>query len=316
MKTLRGLLAFGCTLVVLGAAVGQLPLFSAAERLPAALAGLPPRAVPLLEMFTSSLGTPRPLGRLGGLHLDRLVADERSRRLAGQLAARTGLDQAVAWAFLAATSRGVTDEKGAFWPDLAGRAEATGGGESRAAVALRLLGKMRRQTGSLSAALLAWQVGEERAAHLGRRLAGDGWPEVLRRRLPEPVKLDAGRWLCTVGTLSRVYRAGWPTGRPSQTVSASGLVLAGGKGDRVVAPLAGRVSRDGRCLVVDHGCGLRSRLCGVTGSQSAPERPVAAGAVLGRAGGKATWSLWLGARRVSPGLLFKPAPAVPSSPPR
>lgn len=312
MKAKRGLLAFVCTLVVLGAAVGQLPLFSAAERLPVALAGLPPRAVPLLEMFTAATSTPRPLGRLGGLHLDRLVSDERSRRLAGQLAARAGTDPAVVWAFLAAASRGLTDEKGAFWPALDSRAEVNGDGASRAAVALRLLLQLRRRTGSMPAAVLSWQMGAERAARLGTaQPAGDEWFEEIRRRLPEPLKLAAGRWLCSVETLTRVYGARWPTGRRAKTRAADGLLLPAGPGARVVAPLAGRVTAAGHCLVVDHGCGLRSRLCGVESIWRHPAKMVAAGQQLGRARGAVHWSLWLGARRVSPELLLGSTRAVP-----
>jgi hypothetical protein len=110
--------------------------------------------------------------------------------------------------------------------------------------------------------------------------------DALRRRLPAFDFNSARRYLCSVWGLSLALDARWPVRDPQAGPRDGGVTLNVHAGGDVASPMAGRVEwigrngRRGLCVEIDHGCELRSTLCGLsnalvrTGERVRPGTPV------------------------------------------
>jgi len=318
----RGLLAFACTLIAVGAAALQLPLVSGLEEIGRLFAGAKPDNPSLLERAFTPLTAPDLLTGPGGLPelgLFQLRKEQRADPELARLAAAHGLEPALLKAFLAQVSQGVLDEQGLYQARLAeGEAEVEDSGPARTRAAAELLGRYRRETGSTAGALIAWEAGLPRARRVSEADPRADLADVLktlRRRVLAPLRDDAERRLCTVWDLSQGLSSRWPVAsREAGERVGLGVRLAAAPGEPLAAPMAGRVGwvghdgTRGACVELVHGCVLRTELCGLGEIGARRGAAVQAGQAVGRAGGtRPVLHLWLGLRPMDATLLLPPA---------
>ncbi|RME29014.1 MAG: hypothetical protein D6806_01940 [Deltaproteobacteria bacterium] len=298
MRRKRGLAAFCATVVLVAAAMADVPLVDLADYLSAAARGMSAHEE-VLEQLWPEAAEQKAASADGqyGLSLGRLMGDGRTFEHSDTVAREVGLPRDLAWAVLAAHSRGVIDARGWFRPAVDADGGPEGSGERCRKVARRVRALLEKLHDSKMAAL-ALEIGAERAARAGAPgpLGEAGWLSVA-----QPVRLRARRWFCLVETLRKLYRARSVLQAAGKSKKGrDGVILAGSGGRKVYMPLEGRVAgKRGGCLHLEHGCGLWSILCGVRPAKL-PHGIVQAGDVVGVSAGRAGWRLFLGPQPVSP----------------
>jgi murein DD-endopeptidase MepM/ murein hydrolase activator NlpD len=326
----HGLLAFCCTVVAVACALLQLPLVNGLGDAARLISGSArQRSTPLSIALTPPTAA-QPATGPGGeklLTLFDLQREQRADPLLRQLATRHGLDFALLKAHLAQASAGVLGDGGHYWARLPAGAEPVADeGPARSRAAARLLARYRQRTGSTATALVAWAVGPLRAARVARlRPAAGSELEsslvALRRHLLAPQRQRARSWLCTVTGLAACLRARWPvTDRDLSVREGKGVRLAAAPGEKVRAPMAGRVGfagadgARGRCVELRHACGLLTEICDLHTTAVAAGRWVARGAPLGSAGRRRPrLNLVLGVRALDAAQLMPAEAPYPGS---
>lgn len=93
---------------------------------------------------------------------------------------------------------------------------------------------------------------------------------------------------------------------------AAGITYACGNGTQIISPAGGTIvykgalSLTGGTLVIDHGCGVKSYLFGLSELPQAPENSsIIAGEVLGTADGPLIWEVRIGNKSIDPSALLK-----------
>jgi murein DD-endopeptidase MepM/ murein hydrolase activator NlpD len=319
----RGLLAFVCTLVAVGAVALHLPLLAGLEELGRLFAGANAGELTLLERAFTPPTSPELMTGPGGLPdlgLFQLRKERRADPELRRLAEAHGLDFALLKAFLAQVSQGVLDEQGNYQARLAeGEAEVEDSGPARTQAAAALLGRYRQQTGSEVGALIAWEAGVERASRVVQKRKREGLEDTLktlRRRLIAPLRDDAEARLCTVWGLAQGLGARWPVAaREAGERAGLGVRLGASPGEALAAPMSGRVGWTGtdgprgKCVELLHGCSMRTELCGLVEIGVHRGDQVQAGQAVGQAGReRPVLHLWLGLRAMDASLLLVPEP--------
>ncbi len=332
MNRQNGLLAFGCTLVVVVAVLFQIPVVSGIGDVGKLVAG--PSATtepthPLALALTPPTAAQIPAGPGGvePLTLFQLQREQRVDPLLRELAAAQRLPFAVLKAHLAQASQGVLGEDGSYWARLAeGEDEVTDEGAARTRAAAALLGTYRQQTGSVEGALMAWQIGPYRASRVSADAGGhlELALDNLRTHLLAPQREAAERWLCTVLGLAATLKARWPVRDGDVTVREGfGVRLAASPGEAIASPMAGTVGytgvdgNRGQCVEVIHACSLRTEVCKVAKPLVAPGKRVQAGTPIARAAKiRPRFNLWLGATPLDAAQLMPPEEAFPGTAPK
>jgi len=319
----RGLLAFVCTLLAVGAVALHLPLLSGLEEIGRLFAGSRPGELTPLERAFTPPSSPELLTGPGGLPelgLFQLRKERRADPELRKLAEAQGLDFALLKAFLAQVSQGVIDEQGLYQARLAeGEAEVEDSGPARTRAAAELLGAYRRQTGSDIGALIAWEAGAERASRVVAASKREGLEDTLktlRRRLVAPLRDDAEARLCNAWGLAQGLGARWPVAaREAGQRAGLGVRLGAAPGESVAAPMSGRVGwagpdgPRGKCVELLHGCSMRTELCGLGEIGVRRGVRVQAGQAVGLTGQeRPVLNLWLGLRCMDASLLLVPEP--------
>lgn len=292
MNRQKGLLAFLCAAIAATCAVLQIPLASGVERL------FGDAAPPLLAHLKAEKDTQLRDGPGGGepVTVQSLRKDRRPDPEIEKLARTQRLPFAVLKAHLAVTSQGVRGTAGLFWARLPERdEELPDDGLLRTRAAAALLGKYQKETGSLQAALMAWEVGAYRAR---RAAAGPGDPQL---RLLAVHRHAAQKHMCTVLGLAAALEAEWPVRDRSVHAPMPGrVVFAGVDGAR------------GRCVLLAHTCGFASEFCGLESLDVKAGLAVQKGRRLGTAEpGAARFGLRLGQRILDPAALKPPGEEEP-----
>lgn len=281
MNRRKGLLAFLCAAIACTGAALQLPLAAGVER----LFGDAP--APLAEHLRTGEDTRLRDGPGGNVPLtvQSLRGDLRPDSEIEKLSGTHRLPFATLKAHLAISSRGVRGTGGLFWSRLPeGDADLPDDGLSRTRAAAALLAKYRQETGSVPAALIAWEVGPYRA----RRGTADPRLHMLAAH-----RHAARTHLCTVLGLAAALRAQWPIrDRGAHAPMPGRVTFAGTDGAR------------GRCVAVNHSCDFLSEICGLARLDVKAGQEVRRGQKLGTAGSAdARFGLRLGQLPVNPECL-------------
>lgn len=332
MNRQNGLLAFVCTLLVVVAVIFQIPVVTGIGDVGKLVAGpsvTTDPAHPLALALTPPTAPQLPTGPGGveTLTLFQLQREQRADPLLRELAAAQGLPFSVLKAHLAQASQGVLGEDGSYWARLTeGEDEVTDEGAARTKAAAVLLGAYRKQTGSVTGALIAWRIGPYRAA----RVSASAQPPPdqvltnLRTHLLAPQREAAERWLCTVLGLAAALNARWPVRDRDVTVREGfGVRLAASPGEAIAAPMGGTVAytgvdgNRGQCVEIIHACSLRTEVCKVAKPLVTSGQRVQAGAPVARAAkARPRFNLWLGATALDAAQLLPPEEAFPGTEPK
>ena len=320
MNRRNGLLAFLCTVVSMTAAVLQVPVVSGIEDIGRLVTGARPDSQPSLAIaLTPPTASQIPAGP-GGTQPLTLFALQREKRIDDELkalSAKHAIPFTVLKAHLAQSCKGVLGDEGHYWAWLAeGEDRIEDDGKTRTDAAAALLGRYRKETGSLAGALMAWEAGTLRASRVSQSsdLSLDEGMTALRKRMIAPYRDDARRWLCTVWGLATALQARWPVqDRDIRQVEGAGVRLAAGPGEPVVAAMPGKVGFAGRdgtrglCVEVVHACELRTEVCDLKTIRVGTGRRVEAGSVLGTVGRmRPRFNLWLGVQALDVTQLLPP----------
>ncbi len=322
----KGLLAFLCTVLVVTCAMTQVPLVQGLTELARSFSGTKPEDLPALAIHLSAPDTPQlppGPGQASPVTLLELRKDERPNAEIQNLANTHRLPFGLLKAHLAIASQGITSEDGLFWPRLPeGDDQVADDGLARSQAAAKLLANYRNQTGSAAGGLTAWQTGVIRARH-ATAFAEPGLEGMLsaqRLRLLAYHRARAGKQLCAVWGLSMAMDAAWPVTQTGTQVEANGVRLETSPGQKVAAPMPGRVSFSatdgsrGLCVEIEHACQLRSQICGLAKVSVASGQRVQVGTILGTSAQTTPWfGLQVGTLWLDPRVLQQPE-SLPADP--
>jgi murein DD-endopeptidase MepM/ murein hydrolase activator NlpD len=316
MTRRRGLLAFVCCLLALGAVAVQVPLVAGLGELGELFSDT---TSPLERALTPPTHPELRIGPGGlpDLGLFELRREQRADPLIRRQAEALTVSPGMIKAFLAQSARGVLDDQGFYLARLPeGGEELADRGPARAQAAAELLGRYRRETGSLAGALLAWTTGPIRAT---RALQGSG-PELeaslkaMRRRLAAPWRAEAESLMCTVQGLALTLDSRWPVrSQDASQRQGAGVQLEAQAGEELLAPMDGQATyvgpdgARGTCVELLHACRLRTELCGFARVAVQRGDRVRAGQALGTAGPRSQLTLWSGRKALDATLLLPPA---------
>jgi hypothetical protein len=215
-------------------------------------------------------------------------------------------------ALLAVTCLGVTDDQGLFVPRLPDGEGPTDAAE-RIRRAARLFAQLWRETGTLEGSLIAWRAGAIRArrvvrasgeeeddlfrfqAYLHEPYRAERIQRRLRLHLLVPFREEARELMCSVTGVALGLEARWPVDSLETEPAGAGVRLAAGPGEPVRATMPGRVhwaatdGSRGLCVEVDHGCDLRTSVCGLAEASVPVGARVETGQPLGTAGPGRPW---------------------------